>query len=157
LKAKGLEGGVWGPAAGARPLISAGAAAAAHGARVLTLWPTTLGFPDAVGRGVRTWPHRPVLPTVGVSPNIVPHGGRNSYCRGVRRHVHFSKIQIRLFIFRKSWQVKYKKIMYFASSVLGIFLFFLWFSKNKCFQTNLPNLYLLPYHMVAGFKCRTIR
>jgi hypothetical protein len=43
-----------------------------------------------VGRGVRTWPHRPVLPTVGGSPNAVAHDSRNSKRRGPRRQIYIS-------------------------------------------------------------------
>jgi hypothetical protein len=41
-----------------------------------------LGFPDAVGRGVRYWHHRP---TVGGSPAGVAHGGRDSKRRAIWR------------------------------------------------------------------------
>jgi hypothetical protein len=34
------------------------------------------------------FPHRSVLPTVGVSPNVVPHGGRNFCCHVVRRQMY---------------------------------------------------------------------
>jgi hypothetical protein len=37
-----------------------------------------------MGRDVRTWPHRPVLLTVGGSPNAMAHSGRNSKRRGPR-------------------------------------------------------------------------
>jgi hypothetical protein len=37
-----------------------------------------------------TWPHRPVLPTVGGSPNVVAHGGRNFKRRGSRRQMYIS-------------------------------------------------------------------
>jgi hypothetical protein len=53
--------------------------------------PMALGFPDAVGCGIRVWPHRPVLPTVGVSPNTVGHGGRNYKRRGLRRQIYISR------------------------------------------------------------------
>jgi hypothetical protein len=43
-----------------------------------------------MGRGVRTCPHRPVLPTVSGSPNAVAHGGRNSKRRGPRRQAYIS-------------------------------------------------------------------
>jgi hypothetical protein len=52
--------------------------AAAHGAGVMTSWPTALGFPHVVGPNVRTWPHRSVLLTAGVSTNAMSHSGRNS-------------------------------------------------------------------------------
>jgi hypothetical protein len=75
----------------------------AHGARVLTSWPTVLGFFDAMGRGVRVWPHRLVVPAVGVpltpwptaagTPSIVGHGTRCLF---------FEKILVRPIIFRKS-------------------------------------------------------
>jgi hypothetical protein len=58
---------------------------------VLTLWPTALGFPDAVGRDVRVWPNRLVVPTVGVSPNVVAHGGKNSKRRGSRHQMYISR------------------------------------------------------------------
>jgi hypothetical protein len=38
-----------------------------------------------VGRGVRYWPHQPVLPTVGGSPAAVARGGRYSKRRAMRR------------------------------------------------------------------------
>jgi hypothetical protein len=43
---------------------------------------------DAMGRGVRSWPHQPVLPTVGGSPAAVAYGGRNSKRRGPRRQMY---------------------------------------------------------------------
>jgi hypothetical protein len=42
--------------------------------------------------------------------NVVGHGGRNLPPWGMARDVYFSKFFIRLFIFRKSKQNKYKKI-----------------------------------------------
>jgi hypothetical protein len=58
---------------------------AADAAAFLTQWPLALGFPDAVGRGVRYWPHRPVLPTVGDSLAAVARSGRDSKRRGLQR------------------------------------------------------------------------
>jgi hypothetical protein len=85
---------VWLAAGGATPYIGG----AAHGARLLTPRPTTLGFPDVMGRDVRSWSHRPVLPTVG------------GYLRWQKLQaswattpdVYFYKILVRLIIFRKS-------------------------------------------------------
>jgi hypothetical protein len=51
---------------------------------------TALGFPDTVGRGVRSWPQRPVLPTVGGSLAAVAHSGRNSKRRGSRHQMYTS-------------------------------------------------------------------
>jgi hypothetical protein len=95
-----------GPALGARLLIYACAAAAAHGAIVLTLWPTTLGFSDAVGRGVGAWPHRPCTVDRWCFPNAMPYGGRNSCTCTITTaaDLNFSTILIRPFIFGKSWQ-----------------------------------------------------
>jgi hypothetical protein len=97
---------------GAQPLIQAGADVAAHGGSFLTPWPLALGFPDAVGRGVRYWPHRPMLPTDGGSPaavargdrdpSVVRYGGRSLTLWATTSDVHLSKILFRPIIFRKS-------------------------------------------------------
>jgi hypothetical protein len=46
--------------------------------------------PDVVAHDIRTWPHWPVLPTVGGSPNAVAHNGGNSKRRGPRRQMYIS-------------------------------------------------------------------
>jgi hypothetical protein len=38
-----------------------------------------------MGRGVRYWPHRPALHTVGGSPAVVARGGRDSKRRAMQR------------------------------------------------------------------------
>jgi hypothetical protein len=76
---------------------------------ILPPWATTLGILPLVATAAGAWPHRPVLPTVVVSPNAVPHGGRTSAAVGHRARCTFLEILIRPFISRKSWQNTYKK------------------------------------------------
>jgi hypothetical protein len=102
LKAEGLE--EWGRGRrqqGVDLFYSCDAAAVPHGARTLPLWGTTLGLltPWATTLGflppcpatARIWPHRVVQPTVVATPNVVPHGGRNSCRCGVWREMYISR------------------------------------------------------------------
>jgi hypothetical protein len=45
-----------------------------------------------VSRDVRTWPHRPVLATVGDFPNVVTHGARCTLVENFDSTIYFSKI-----------------------------------------------------------------
>jgi hypothetical protein len=50
-----------------------------------------LGILPPVATAAGAWPHRPVLPTVGGSPNVIAHGGRNSKCHGPRRQIYICR------------------------------------------------------------------
>jgi hypothetical protein len=77
---------------------------------VLPPWATALGILLPCSTAAGTWPHRPVEPTVGVTSNVVPHSGRNSSRRGVRRQMYISqKFWLDHLFFEKSWQNKYIK------------------------------------------------
>jgi hypothetical protein len=88
-----------GPRQGLDPLYRRGAAAVAHGARALPPCAAALGLqpPWAVAIGnlvlwgttAGTWPHRPILPTAGVTPNAVPHGGRCTFLENFDSIIYF--------------------------------------------------------------------
>jgi hypothetical protein len=91
LKAEGLEGGVRGRRQGLGPLYRPAPAAMGHGARALAPWATALGILPLVATATGAWPHRTVLLTVGGSPIVVTHGGRNSERHGPRRQMYICR------------------------------------------------------------------
>jgi hypothetical protein len=66
-------------------------------------WATALGDTPTVGSTGRWGQASGVVANGGRIPGAVAHGGRSWL------DVHLSKITIQPFIFRKSWQIKYKK------------------------------------------------
>jgi hypothetical protein len=66
---------------GLGPLYRRGAAAVTRG-----------GKNPAAGTAAGTWPHRPVLPTVGVTPDAVGYNARCTFLENFDSTIYFSKI-----------------------------------------------------------------
>jgi hypothetical protein len=133
----------------ARPLIWAGAAAAAHGGMFLTPRPTALGFADAVRRGLRSWPHQPVLPTVGDSPAAVAHSGRNSKrCRPQRQMYTFTKFCFDLLFFENHDKLNIKKFAHPKISVCHLFL--AWTVQGPTFAVIIARTHIDAQQIISG-------
>jgi hypothetical protein len=108
---------VKGPAAGLGPFYMSAPDGVAYGARAKPPWATTLGLLPLLAAAFGAWPHRSVLPIVGISPNAVPHGGRSS-CWGTTPDVRFSKILIRQIFFGNYVKINIKKFLVFDAWAL---------------------------------------
>jgi hypothetical protein len=71
----------------------------------------TLGFLPLCLKAAGIWPHLVGQPSIGGTPTDVPHGGRNSYRRGVWRRMYISRNFCFLYLFFENQRKNIKKFL----------------------------------------------